>query len=269
MGDFISGNFNFSATESIAAGGCVGRGEGPSTSRTSDGKVQFENDNYRITADDNNEVTIFNKQTGENYRIWGDPHVEIDGKHAFDFWGNTTFVLDDGTRVSIATTPWDKGNNGATVASQVVIVDGGGQYATHIQGVDSNTTGDLGFYDIEVGEAAKLEVTVTEGNVIEENENGRGFVAVGSDGELQGVDQAFINATDEVKQHGTSVISELASIFQHFSGVVSLSLSGSFFSFSGSFEIGEPEPEAQPVAQVDYVPGQEEDFTFRMTMVHA
>src|SRR3546814_3610785 len=110
---------------------------------------------------------------------------------------------------------------------------------------------------IEVGEAAKLEVTVTEGNVIEENENGRVFVAVGSNGELQGVDQAFINATDEVKQHGTSVISELASIFQHFSGVVSLSLSGSFFSFSGSFEIGEPEPEAQPVAQVDYVPGQE------------
>src|SRR3546814_694208 len=123
----------------------------------------------------------------------------------------------------------------------------------------------LCFYDIEVGEAAKLEVTVTEGNVIEENENGRGFVAVGSNGELQGVDQAFINATDEVKQHSTSVISELASIFQHFSGVVSLSLSGSFFSFSGSFEIGEPEPEAQPVAQVDYVPGQEEDFTFRMT----
>src|SRR3546814_17336113 len=51
-------------------------------------------------------------------------------------------------------------------------------------------------------------------------------------------------------------------------GVVSLSLSGSFFSFSGSFEIGEPEAEAQPVAQVDYVPGQEEDFTFRMSMVH-
>src|SRR3546814_1992612 len=45
MGDFITGNFNFSATEGIAAGGCVGRGEGPSTSRTSDGKVQFENDN--------------------------------------------------------------------------------------------------------------------------------------------------------------------------------------------------------------------------------
>ena len=85
-----------------------------STQRTGDGRVQFENDNYRITAGDNDEVIIFNKATGENYRIWGDPHVEIDGKHAFDFWGQTTFVLDDGTRLTIATTPWDAGNNGAS-----------------------------------------------------------------------------------------------------------------------------------------------------------
>ncbi len=269
MGDFITGNFNFGASQQIAAGGCIGRGEGPSTSRTADGKVQFENDNYRITADDNNEVMIHNKATGESYRIWGDPHVEIDGKHAFDFWGNTTFVLDDGTRVSIATTPWDQGHNGATVASQVVIVDGGGQYAAHIQGVDSNTGGDLGFYEIDVGDAAKLEVSVTEGNVIEENENGSGFVAVGSDGELRGVDQAFINATDQVKLHGESVLGELASIFRDFSGMLSLSLSGSFFSFSGSFQIGEPDPDAPQVDQATQAPAQEEDYTFRLTMVHA
>src|SRR3546814_10995192 len=109
-------------------------------------------------------------------------------------------MRDDGHRLSIATTACDKCNNGAMGDAQVFIVDDGGQYATHSQGVDSNTHGDLGFYDIEVGEVAKLEVTVTEGNVIEEKENGRGFVAVGSNGELQGVDQAFINATDEVKQ---------------------------------------------------------------------
>src|SRR3546814_18928936 len=97
MGDFITGNFNFSATESIAAGGCVGRGEGPSTSRTSDGKVQVENDNYRITADDNNEVTTFNKQTGASYRIWGDQTVEIDGNKAVGIWGNQPFGLHPNT----------------------------------------------------------------------------------------------------------------------------------------------------------------------------
>lgn len=111
MGDFISGNLvGFNAQ--IAKGGCIGGVDGPGTHRTADGKVQFENENYRITADDNNEVVIHNKATGENYRIWGDPHVEVDGRHAFDFWGRTTFVLDDGTRVTIATTPWAEGNNG-------------------------------------------------------------------------------------------------------------------------------------------------------------
>jgi hypothetical protein len=269
MDDLITGNFNLGTNRQIAAGGCIGRGEDPATSRTADGKVQFENDNYRITADDNNEVVIHNKATGEHYRIWGDPHVEIDGKHAFDFWGNTTFVLDDGTRVSIATAPWDQGHDGATVASQVVIVDGGGQYAAHIQGVDSNTGGDLGFYEIDVADAARLEVTATEGNVIEENGNGSGFVAVGSDGKLRGVDQAFINATDEVKLHGASVLGELASLFRDFSGMLSLSLSGSFFYLSASFQVGEPAPDAQPSARVGHVPGQEDDYTFRLTMVHA
>src|SRR3546814_21058852 len=110
-------------------------------------------------------------------------------------WSSDVCSSDLGTRVSIATTPWDKGNNGATVASQVVIVDGGGQYATPIQGVDSNTPGDLGFYDIEVGEAAKLEVTVHEGHVIEENENRRGLVAGGRQGGQQGGGRGGDHAT--------------------------------------------------------------------------
>jgi hypothetical protein len=240
MGDFITGNFDLGASRQIAAGGCIGRGEGPSTSRTADGKVQFENDNYRITADDNNEVMIHNKATGENYRIWGDPHVEVDGKHAFDFWGNTTFVLDDGTRVTINTTPWEQGHNGATVASQVTILDGGGHYGTHIEGVDSNTRGDLGFVDIDVaGRDGKLTSSASEGNILQENGNGRGFVAVDSDGKLRGVDQAFINATDEVKQHGSSMLTQLSSMFRNFSGLLSVSFSGQFLSLfadSGSEE---------------------------------
>ena len=54
-----------------------------------------------------------------------------------------------------------------------------------------------------------------------------------------------------------------------FSGMVSLSLSGSFFSFSGSFQVGEPDPDALPVDQAGQAPAQEEDYTFRLTMVHA
>ena len=49
------------------------------------GKAVFKNDNYRITADDDNTVTINNKHTGETYQAWGAPHMKIDGKDTFDF----------------------------------------------------------------------------------------------------------------------------------------------------------------------------------------
>ncbi len=265
MGDFISGNLSV-VNAQLASRGPVARANGPETHRTADGKVQFENDNYRITADDNNEVMIHNKATGENYRIWGDPHVEVDGKHAFDFWGQTTFVLDDGTQVTIATTPWAEGNNGATVASQVTIVDGGGEYMTHIEGVDSNTRGDLGFTDVGVGSGDKLEVFVREGNVLRENANGKGFVAVDSDGKLRGIDQAFINATDEVKQAGVSLLTQLSSMFSDFSGVVSLSITGSFLSLGG--DAGDDKVTAQPVAlPVDFGNGAEHQL--QISVVHA
>lgn len=231
MGEFITGDLA-TVRAQIAVGGCTGR-QTPSTSRTADGKVQFENANYRITADDNNEILVYNKNTGESYRIWGDPHVEVDGQHAFDFWGQTTFVLDDGTRLTIATTPWDGGNNGATVASELTIVDGGGKYMTHIEGIDSNTRGDLGFTDVGVGAGDTLEVFVDEGNVLRENANGSGFVAVGSDGQLRGVDQAFINATDEVKQGGVSMMARLTSMFADFGGLASISINGALIEVDG------------------------------------
>jgi len=100
-------SLQLSATATIWAGGggCVQPQASSNPSNASTvmvgGKVQFENDNYRITMGDNNEVIIKNKNTGEEYKAWGDPHVNIDGKHAFDFWGTTTFSLDDGTKVTI------------------------------------------------------------------------------------------------------------------------------------------------------------------------
>jgi hypothetical protein len=259
MGDFISGTL-IGVSAQIAKGGCIPGASAPGTQRTADGKVQFENDHYRITADDNNEVMIHNKDTGENYRIWGDPHVEVDGQHAFDFWGQTTFVLDDGTKVTIATTPWADGNNGATVASQVTILDGGGQYGVQIEGVDSNTHGDLGFVDVDVaGGDGHLETSVAQGNVLRENSDGSGFVAVDGDGRLRGVDQAFINATDEVKQRGSTMLAELGSMFQGFSGVMSMSLSGVFLSLLSD---GEGD-------RVVFDPVVDAGLQFNISMVHA
>ena len=69
-----------------------------------------------------NSVHIFNKNTGENYLTWGDPHLQVDGQQAFDFWGTTTLALEDGTKVTIETTPWVN-NSAMTLSSKVIITN--------------------------------------------------------------------------------------------------------------------------------------------------
>lgn len=59
---------------------------------------------------------------GHKTEVWGDPHVRLDGKEVFDFKRDTTFVLGDGTRINVTTTPW--GNNGMTVSKQLEIISG-------------------------------------------------------------------------------------------------------------------------------------------------
>lgn len=195
------------------------------------GQAVFENDNYRITAGDNNTVNIFNKKTGENYNIWGDPHVNVDGQHAFDFWGTTTFKLEDGTKVTIETTPWNAGN-GMTLASKVAITNG--DYGVEISGVDTNTVGDLKINEAK-GWGEVLDWTHDDGNVLQENPAGKGFLGVDAQGNIKAVDQSYINGTDLVKNPPSQATQQKAGdfmshLFNALSGLLSVSLSGAFLS---------------------------------------
>ena len=200
------------------------------------GQAVFENDNYRITAGDDNTVNIFNKKTGETYNIWGDPHVNIDGKHAFDFWGTTTFALEDGTKVTIETTPWNAGN-GMTLASKVAITNG--DYGVEISGVDTNTVGDLKINEA-AGWGSTLDWTHDDGNVLQENPAGTGFLAVDGNGLIQKVDQNYINKTDlqknpELAPDTLKQASDfLREVFNAFSGLLSASLNGALLHSLGS-----------------------------------
>ena len=124
------------------------------------GKAVFENDSYRITCGDDNNVLIHNKCTGETYEAWGDPHMKIDGQQAFDFWGTTTLNLDDGTKVTIETTPFGSNPN-MTLASKVTITNG--DYGVRISGVDTNQTGDLKI-DEANGYGELLDAVTRDGN---------------------------------------------------------------------------------------------------------
>ena len=186
------------------------------------GKVCFENDNYRITMGDDNSVNIFNKNTGESYLAWGDPHMQVDGQQAFDFWGTTTLALDDGTKVTIETTPWAN-NPAMTLASKVTITNA--DYGVQVTGVDSNQVGDLAFEEAKgFGELA--DAVVDDGNVLYENPFGKGFLGLDDGGTLRPVDQQYINDTDLKK--GGSLEQRFAQAFESMIGLMAVAFVGRF-----------------------------------------
>lgn len=237
-----------SATSLSATAALSGSNPTNASTHMSGGQAVFENDNYRITAGDNNTVNIYNKNTGENYNIWGDPHVNIDGQHAFDFWGTTTFALEDGTKVTIETVP---AGNGMTLASKVAITSG--DYGVEISGVDTNQVGDLKI-DEAAGWGSTLDWTHDDGNVLQENPAGKGFLAVDDNGQIRKVDQNYINATDlqknppaEATQQGGEFLRNLLTMF---SGVMTASLSGAFLSaLSSTLDATESRRQPEPAVR--------------------
>lgn len=80
---------------------------------------------YLITAskDRDGSLTIHDKETGEDLVIWGDPHVEADGKHVADFQkDNLSIQLQDGTTIYLK--PTDQNSNGKAWLDQVAITKG-------------------------------------------------------------------------------------------------------------------------------------------------
>ncbi|MCX5769559.1 MAG: DUF1521 domain-containing protein [Candidatus Hydrogenedentes bacterium] len=59
---------------------------------------------------------------GESTTVWGDPHVrEADGG-SFEFYGDSTFVLPDGTKISVGTVPY--GDTQARLSGSLTITRG-------------------------------------------------------------------------------------------------------------------------------------------------
>jgi Domain of Unknown Function (DUF1521) len=179
--------------------------DNPSNASTvmKDGKALYSDDNYNITADDDSNVTIFNKNTKETYKAWGDPHLDVDGKRAFDFYGKTSFKLAGGPMVTMDTV--DAENN-TTYTSKLTITNGG--YGAQIVGIDPNTKGDLAVKEFR-NQGRELDRMVDDGVVLEENQDmtvndGRGFVVSDANGLKRQVDQSYIDSVDLKKTQGQS-----------------------------------------------------------------
>lgn len=152
-------------------------------------------DGYTLDLNEgNSEITIRNANTGETTQIWGDPHVNVDGQHAFDFWGTTTFQLQNGTKITIDTEQFG-GNPDMYVASGLTITKG--NQALEVKGISQNTLGDLSVTQSNNGRA--LDWGTRDGFVLRENASGSGWRS-----ELTGrvATQADLDATRPGQTYG-------------------------------------------------------------------
>jgi hypothetical protein len=169
----------------------------------------------------NSEIEIFNTKTNEHTRIWGDPHVDVDGKRVFDFWGTTTFTLENGTKITINTEPWN-GNVNAYVASQVVITKGSN--ALVVDGISQNKLGDLSMTMSENGYA--IDAEHRDGYVLHENATGSSWR---SEHTFEVATQADLMATAIGREYGPG--SEAASLSEAIAEI------GSFIMFGPTLNL--------------------------------
>ena len=170
-------------------------------------------DGYSLDIDENNsQILITNAETGETTRIWGDPHVDVDGKHVYDFWGKTTFTLENGTKITIDTEQ-GHGNPDVYFASKLTVTKG--DQALVIDGVSQQTKGDLSVSLSNNGQA--LDAATGDGFVLHENATGSGWRS-----ELTGevATQADLNATKPGALYGpgsdTPGLGELSDVLSTF-----------------------------------------------------
>lgn len=139
------------------------------------GTASIDLGNYELQLDEkNSQMKIVNKNNGEVTNIWGDPHIDWnkDGKTDADFWGKTTFQLEDGTKITIDTEPY-KNNPNMFVSSEVTVTRG--DNALKITGLSQNELGDLKVEYADRGGQA-LDWAVTDGFTVTENANGAGWI---------------------------------------------------------------------------------------------
>ena len=132
----------------LIAAGLLGKSGAPqpqgrpfTASMPSEGKANVDlGDGATLQIDESGSKVSIKDADGHTTDIWGDPHVNVDGKHVGDFYGTTTFELKDGTKITV-NTEQSKSNPGVYYASDVVVTRGA--QAVTISGVSEQTKGDL------------------------------------------------------------------------------------------------------------------------------
>jgi hypothetical protein len=143
---------------------------------TAKGTASINLDNgYKLEINEHSsQIKIINTNCNETTTIWGDPHVDWNGKPGDEgrFFGNSTFQLADGTKITVNTVPWNAAKT-EWLAENVVVTKG--NQSLVIDGIAQKDKGDLKVYQGLNG--AALDKLVGDGKLtVFENTNGIGWV---------------------------------------------------------------------------------------------
>lgn len=173
-------------------------------SETGNGTATIDLGNgYELLLDEkSSKITLINEETGEKTVIWGDPHFDAngDGKTDMDFWGTITLNLEDGTKITVNTTPWENNPN-MTLSSELTITKG--DQAIVVTGLDQNTVGDMQIEQLSGPNAGVSADWLTQDGLnIYENPNGEGWLVLDGIG-FREVTQADMTATKNDMEGGS------------------------------------------------------------------
>lgn len=130
-------------------------------------------DGYSLQLDENSSsATITDANTGETTQIWGDPHVNVNGEHQFDFYGTTTFTLPNGTKITV-NTQQSQSNPDVYYADSLTVTKG--SQGMTVTGLSEQTKGDLAITMGQDGRA--LDNETADGYVLNEKTDGSGWTS--------------------------------------------------------------------------------------------
>jgi hypothetical protein len=82
-------------------------------------------DRYEIKLDEtNSKWTLVDKCENKTTTIWGDPHLDTQANGNLQFKETMSFILEDGTKITVKTTPYNKGDGTQTLSSELYITNG-------------------------------------------------------------------------------------------------------------------------------------------------
>ncbi|MFM0673721.1 DUF1521 domain-containing protein [Paraburkholderia sediminicola] len=139
-----------------------------SNTAVSGNKSSIDLGNYKVNLNkSDSSILLTDKKTGETTKVWGDPHIDSNGKSSM-FKGPLTFDLPGGTKMTVGT----QGNGNVTYADRLTITNGNNAY--QVNGLSEKNSSPLTVQ--RTGNGRQLDAQTPDGYSIAPNSHGKGWV---------------------------------------------------------------------------------------------